>query len=111
MQRFNTKSNIIIFGNNASATHYLLGDVPLKQSKSIKYLAVYLTSNLKWGVHIEYTTQKAMKILGLIKYTLHDAPEKIKLLAYSTLCKPILEYVSEVWDHSSKQLEQQVEAT
>ena len=60
MQRFNTKSNIIIFGNSASATHYdyLLGDVPLKQSKSIKYLVVYLTSNLKWDMHIEYTTQK-----------------------------------------------------
>ena len=69
-----------------------------------------MTSNLKWGVHIEYTTQKAMKILGLIKYTLHDAPEKIKLLAYSTLCKPILEYASKVWDPSSKQLEQQIEA-
>ena len=36
--------------------------------------------------------------------------KKIKLLAYSTLCKPILEYASEVWDPSSKQLEQQIEA-
>ena len=61
-------------------------------------------------MHIEYTTQKAMKVLGLINYTLHDAPEKIKLLAYSTLCKLILEYTSEVWDPSSKQLEQQIEA-
>ena len=31
-------------------------------------------------------------------------------MAYRTLCKPILEYASEVWDPSSKQLEQQIEA-
>ena len=36
--------------------------------------------------------------------------KKIKLLAYSKLCKPIFEYASEVWDPSSKQLEQQIEA-
>ena len=35
--------------------------------------------------------------------------KKIKL-AYSTLCKPILEYTSKVWALSSKQLEQQIEA-
>ena len=56
-------------------------------------------------MHIEYTTQKAQKVVRL-----HDAPEKIKLLAYSTLCQPILEYASEVWDPSSRKLEQQIEA-
>ena len=91
--RFNaTKSNMIIFGNSASSIHYdyFLGGDPLKQCKSIKYLGVYLTNNLKWDMHIEYTTHKAIKALRLIKYTLHDAPQKIKLLAYNTLCKPIL---------------------
>ena len=91
--RFNaTKSNIIIFGNSESSIHYdyFLGGVPVKQSKAIKYLGVYLTNNLKWDMHIEYTTHKAIKALRLIKYTLHDAPQKIKLLAYNTLCKPIL---------------------
>ena len=77
--RYNaTNSNVIIFGNNESLIRYdyILGGVPLKQGKSIKYLKIYLTSNLKRDMHIEYTTQKAMKVLGLIKYPLHDAPEK-----------------------------------
>ena len=66
--RFNaTKSNIIIFGNSASSIHfdYFLGGAPVTQSKSTKYLGVYLTSSLNWDMHIEYihllTTRKAMK--------------------------------------------------
>ena len=81
--RYNaTNSNVIIFGNNESLIHYdyILGGVPLKQGKSIKYLRTYLTSNLKRDMHIEYTTQKAMKVLGLIIYPLHDAPEKNGIL-------------------------------
>ena len=52
--RFNaTKSNIIIFGNSASSIHfdYFLGGAPVTQSKSTKYLGVYLTSNLQWDMH------------------------------------------------------------
>ena len=55
--------------------------------------------------------KKALKILGLIKYKLHDdAFETIKLFSQNTLCKTILEYASEGWDSSSKQLEQLIEA-
>ena len=36
--------------------------------------------------------------------------KKIKLLIYNTLCKPILEFLSEVWDPSSRQLEQHIQA-
>ena len=50
---------------------------------------------------IHYT--KSDESLRANNVTLHDAPEKIKLLAYITQCKPILlEYASEVWDPSSK---------
>ena len=70
----------------------------MKINKQTNYLEiVYLTSNLKWDMHMKYATQKELKNLGLIKYTLlHDTPLKLKLLAYSTLCKPIFEYASEV---------------
>ena len=70
-----------------------------------------MTSNLKWDMHryrIHYT--KSDESLTANNVTLHDAPEKIKLLAYSTLCKPILEYALEVWHPSSKQLEQQIDS-
>lgn len=44
-----------------------------------------------------------MSILGLIKRTLYRAPEKVKLIAYKSLCRPLLEYACEAWDpHLSK---------
>lgn len=61
-------------------------------------------SNLKWDTHIELIVAKAYKILGLIKQTLLNAPQKVKLTAYNhkTLCSPILEYAAEVWDPHTK---------
>ena len=45
----------------------------------------------------------------MIKRVLHDAPEKGKLLAYTSLCMPHVEYASTVWDPSTKLLQQQLE--
>jgi hypothetical protein len=65
---------------------------------SVKYLGVHLSSDLKWDTHITNILAKANKILGLMKATLHKAPIKVKKLAYLTLCRPILEYASDIWD-------------
>ena len=34
----------------------------------------------------------------MIKRVLHGATKKAKLLAYTTLCRPLVEYASSVWD-------------
>ena len=52
--------------------------------------------------HIDYTTNKALRVLGLIKHVLYDAPEKVRLLAYVTLCRPLLEYACEIWDPTTQ---------
>ena len=36
--------------------------------------------------------------MGLLRRTLYDAPTKVKLIAYKTLCRQKLEYAAEVWD-------------
>ena len=35
--------------------------------------------------------------IGMIKHTLFNAPEQAKLLAYTSLCRPHLEYSAAVW--------------
>ena len=75
----------------------------------MKYLGVYLNHKLSWDAHIDYILSKASSMFGLMKYTLQDAPAKIKKLAYYTLCRPLLEYGCEAWDPHHKQLAHRLE--
>ena len=74
----------------------------LASVQSVKYLGVYLSYDMKWSCHIDYTTNKALRVLGLIKHVLYDAPEKVRLFAYVTLCRPLLEYACEIWDPTTQ---------
>ena len=99
-----TKTKFLAFGrlpNRGDASNYvpysLKGD-PIKEVTKAKYLGITIQSNLKFEDHMENTINKAMRILGMIKRNLHNAPRKNKLLAFTSLCRPILEYGSSVWD-------------
>jgi len=63
-----------------------------------------LSADLKWNKHVENAISKAYRVLGLIKLTLGTAPENVKILAYKTLCRPVLENSAEVWDLCNKHL-------
>ena len=41
---------------------------------------------------------RAKHQLGTIKQALHGATKKVKLHACTTLCRPLVEYASSVWD-------------
>ena len=45
---------------------------------------------------------KSRKLLGGIKHLMSNAPKEAKLLAYTSLCRPILEYADVVWDPSAR---------
>ena len=57
--------------------------IPLKESKSIKYLRVYLTNDLKkrHAYRIHFT--ESAESLRANNKKVHDAPKKVKPLAYS----------------------------
>jgi hypothetical protein len=101
--KFNAKkSNTIVFSKSHSPHSdrpvYKLGDTDLQYSNNIKYLGVQLSEDMKWNTHVKCVLSKASMCLGLIKHTLHKAPSSVKLVAYKTLCRPVLEYAAEVWD-------------
>ena len=62
------------------------------------YLGVIMQSNLKFDQHMGLKNDKALKTLGAIKHILKQAPQEGRLLAYTSLCRPILEYADTVWD-------------
>ena len=73
------------------------------------YLGVLLRNNLKWDTHVDQVANKARRILGLLKHTLADVPQEVKIQAYKTLCRSVPEYASPVWDPEQLGLSQKIE--
>ena len=83
--------------NKIQASYTLEGTV-LENVKSIKYLGVTITSDLKWNSHIRNVCSKANRTLGFLRRNLFSCPQDVKEAAYKSLVPPILEYGSTVWD-------------
>lgn len=81
---------------------YTLGSSPLQQVHFYKYLGVTLTSNLSWNLHIDNVCSSAFRKLCLLKHKLKTAPTNVKLLCYTALVRPRLEYACIIWDPYTK---------
>lgn len=92
------KSKIMAFKEQDIPAHYTLNGTVLEQVDKSTYLGVTLQANLKFDNHIQSKILLANKQLGMIKRALHWAPEKVRLMAYKSLCLPHLDYASAVWD-------------
>lgn len=76
-----------------SPSQYSISGHLLQCVDTTKHLG--MTSNLKNASQIVRT---AYNTPGNIKFTLHEALEKVKLLAYTSSCCPKLEYANVIWD-------------
>lgn len=77
---------------------YYMNNQPLSIVHSYKYLGVMITSDLRWNEHVTFITKKAFRKLGYLRRTLGHSTTEIKLLAYKTFIRPILEYAAAAWD-------------
>ena len=106
--RFNAcKSYFTVFSTGKcryNEPNYHIGGASIQSTRSIKYLGVLLQGDLHWDGHISSVVSRASRVLGLMRSVLYDAPPKVKMVAYVTLCRPILEYASAVWDPYVKKL-------
>ena len=105
------KCSIMVFNPTALSplADYYLNNAPLNTVQETKYLGVTLQSDLKFNTHIQNKISKANRQLGMIKRALHHAPEKARLLAYTSLCRPHVEYAASVWDTPITKLVQDIE--
>ena len=81
----------------------------LKKVTQAKYLGINMTNKLEWRNHIEITSKKANKSLGLLKRNLAHAPKEIREKAYKALVRPRGEYCASVWDPHKEDLSHKVE--
>ena len=105
------KCSVLVFNPTQSSpqAEYKLNDTALAVVQETKYLGVVLQSNLKFNNHIQSKVLKAKRQLGMLKRALHAAPEKARLLAYTSLCRPHIEYAAAVWDTSLEYLKHDIE--
>ena len=96
------KCQAINFGLRTFTSHYKLGTLCLEWVEHTEFLWVIIQSDLKFDQHIRDKCLKSRKLLGGIKHLMYDAPKETKLLAYTSQCRPILEYADAVWDPSAR---------
>ena len=88
---------------------YTLEGTVLENVKSIKYLGVTITNDLKWNTHISNVCTKANRTLGFLRRNLYSCPPDVKEAAYKRLVRPVLEYGSSVWDPHTHGLQEELE--
>ena len=79
------------------ASYNMKGSI-LKAVNHHPYLGVEITKDMNWAYHINQISNKANKVLGLLRRNLHSCSKPIKEVAYKTLVRSKLEYAAAVWD-------------
>ena len=74
----------------------------LAVESTVKYLGVNINEKLSWNNHIQQVTKKAHNTLNFLQRNTANCPRATKILCYSTLVRPIVEYCSVVWDPHTK---------
>jgi hypothetical protein len=83
---------------NNDLTSILVYMDTLESVESAKYLGCLISSDLRWTKHINSICGKANKTLGFLRRNLNIGSATVKQNAYNSLVRPIVEYVSTVWD-------------
>ena len=90
-------------------SYHLYGN-ELLVCKEEKDLGILVSSDLKWGPHIQKMVAKANRMLGLLKRTcLEITNVRVRRALFLTLVKSQLTYGSEVWCPSSTNLCKKIE--
>ena len=91
--------------------NYSLNSNLLEHVTEFNDLGIIITNNFNWQKHIDLCCNKANKRLGFIQRKIgYGCSPKVKLLCYTSLVRPILEYGSIIWSNYNRNLIQQVEA-
>ena len=71
--------------HNKSEFLYSVSDLVLKIVEQHSYLGVIIDHQLSWKLHIDYLSDKAMKLIGFLNHNLHTCSKVLKELSYKQL--------------------------
>jgi len=77
---------------------YKLGDERLSTVETITYLGATISIDLRWREHVHNISAKATRVLNFVRRNIHHCTSEVKVLAYTSLIRPHLEYAPAAWD-------------
>jgi len=84
--------------SSPSVFTYTLSNVLISSVDQHSYLGVVISTNMSFSQHISNITIKALKVFNFLRRSLYWCSKETKLRVYLSLVRPILKYVSTVWD-------------
>jgi hypothetical protein len=80
------------------STKLFLWGPKILEASSCKYLGIILRNDLDWVDPVNYTAHKAWKALHYVMHFLKKGNRNTKILACTSLVRPILECGAACWD-------------
>jgi hypothetical protein len=88
---------------------YTLNGGTLPEKKGYKYLGVWLDKRLDWCEQAKKVSMRALNSLNFVMRNLQGSKMNVKIQAYKTLIRPILEYGGAIWDPYTEQNTHKIE--
>ena len=105
--KFNpNKTDIVIFTNrplDVSDIRFEFDEKEIIPVDQHKHLGVTFLSNGKWSAHIDNIISQASKRINILRKVKYLLNRNNILKLYTTFIRPLLEYLSEVWNNCSEQ--------
>ena len=74
-----------------------IGNIKIKETNDIKFLGIYLDSNLKFKRHVKYISSKIAKSIGVLNKLKYFLPPVTMRTLYLTFVQPFLLYAIQNW--------------
>ena len=95
--KFNvSKCNVLHLGTTKQYTYFLCGTA-IQPAQSVRDLGVVIDQDLKFHEHTSLVTNKANRVLGLIKSSFAYLDSNMLVRLYKSMVRPILEYGNIIW--------------
>jgi hypothetical protein len=82
---------------NSITNVYNVGNIIIPSNSDVKCLGVHITDDLKWNHHVDMITNKAFRVLGMLRRSLTGTRRSALRTAYLTLVRPIILFASPSW--------------
>ena len=96
----NTDKTVFQLYTNTAAENSLtvrLNNVEIKNENIVKYLGMYLDSNMNWSSHIDHLSVTLSRNIGIISRSRYFLNKQSLLLLYNALVLPYISYCCCVW--------------